>query len=162
MEEPRLDQSVKVLARPAQRRAAMRSTGAVGTGLLIMLGLANASAKKKKKAKIGPPGPAGPAGPAGATGPAGPNFASTTVFGLASELGANAEDTANASASCGGAGTVLGCGYEFNGSIAQLLNVFVLAVGPNSAASTCGVSLRRTAGGADAGATVQAIALCKP
>jgi hypothetical protein len=147
---------------PPTRRTAMRGVGALGMGLLASLSLMPAAAKKKSRAKIGPPGPAGPAGPAGPTGPAAPPLQTRVEFSTnSSPLPTAQGSTVEATANCGGAGKVVSCGYQVNGDTEQLLDVIVEFVKPDNTRSTCVASLRRVlTNSSTAGATIQAVAIC--
>jgi hypothetical protein len=71
------------------------------------------------------------------------------------------ESTVIAAANCGGEGRVLSCGYQMDNSSAELANVIVQTLEPNSARDKCSVFLQRTAGADSvAGATIQAVAIC--
>jgi hypothetical protein len=146
------------------RRTAMRGVGALGLSLLTSLSLTRAaSAKKKKpKSKPGPPGPTGPAGAIGPTGPAGSALATRVVFSTnSSPLPVTTGSTVQATAACGGQGSVVSCGHQVNGDTDQLVNVIVTTVKTNNERSSCEAELLRVfETGSVAGATIQSVAIC--
>jgi hypothetical protein len=120
-------------------------------------GAQQVQAEGRRKKKRGPTGPTGPAGPAGSD------------FDLRREISGNsnplplaAGSNVSAFANCGGEGKAIACSYQLSGSAAQLANTVVQSFGSDSQFSGCGVNLTRTTDvGSSAGATTQAIAICR-
>jgi hypothetical protein len=172
-----MDRMLKSLAAAMGRRGALRSLGVAGMLSLVATGLSDVSAKgppndgrgrmqterrrkKKGKTKRGPTGPAGPAGP---TGPAGPGERKTrnVISATSAPLGVAAGSRVIAFADCGGAGKVVMCGYQTDGSPDAFVNVFVSGMDSISDLSSCSASLFRTSeAGSSPGAVIQATAVC--
>jgi hypothetical protein len=145
----------------ADRRSAVRRLGALGMAVLAALGLADGSAKRKRRPKR-KPGPPGPSGPPGAVGP---TWESTRVFGDPSPtLGVLVGNSVHSTADCGAPGKLLGGGYTvfFNGATI-LANVIVQEVAVDAFVRTFTVELIRTANvGSPGGVGVRAVAICRP
>lgn len=154
MDANRFDRALQTLVASVSRRRSV--VGMLG-GLLAASRLeATPAAKKRRKRKAGPGGPPGPPGPPGS------DFASVIVPGAFSTgLGAAAGDERAATASCGGAGKVLGCGHEVATTTGQSPHLFVRFIGPELDGSGCRAIVMGTDAAA-AGATIRAIAVCRP
>jgi len=89
-------------------------------------------------------------------------FASKKVNGEPTDpLAANSPGAFSRAFCPGGKGTLLGGGYNVNGTPEQLENLIVVEAGPDDGTSTFTAALRRTSGSGSAGATIQAFAICK-
>ena len=148
MDTSPIEHMVSLSQQPGGRRTALRTLGAMGAALLATVGVVEtASAKKKRKSKPGPVGPA---------------FATRVEFSAPSDpLPVSEGSTVQATADCGGEGRVVSCGHQVSGDANELLSVIVAAVKPNNARSSCSADMTRvvTADSVE-GVTIQAIAIC--
>jgi hypothetical protein len=132
---------------PAGPEGVIRLAGAGDGGQQIQ-------AEGKRKKKRGPTGPTGPAGSAFAT--------RREISDNSNPLPVAAGSIVSAFANCGGEGKAIACSYQLAGNAAELVNAIVQSFGPDVEFSGCGVSLERTtAVGSTAGATIQAMAICR-
>ena len=185
MDQPRFDQSMKILAGSAGRRDAVRSLGAVGAALLSGLGFAGASTAARKDTNPGGNGGGNDRNRRGKRQPPAQNGtvqaerkkkkckkpcpvdsggSTRLVISAPSDpLPVTAGSSVVASADCGGISTVVSRGYQMSATPEQLVNVFVIDLGTtNDGLSRCDAALRRTAEvGSTAGAQIIARAVCR-
>jgi len=138
MEEMHTGHFENVLTQTTGRRRSLPTIGAAVLALLASLGLApDASARTRFRTR-------------------------REISASSDPLPVAVDSTVFAVADCGGQGKALSCSYQTVSSGAELLNAFVFNVGPDNERTGCAASLRRTAGsGSTAGATIQAVAICR-
>jgi hypothetical protein len=152
MEANRFDHTLRTLLAAVSRRRG--AAGMLG-GLLAVSRLAGPTAARKRgKRKAGRAGPPGPPGPEG------PTFASVVVEGTISTP-LSGIDEATSIALCSGEGKVLGCGYEIAATTGEAPHLLVRLARAEPNGDGCRAILFGAAAEA-AGATIRAVATCRP